>query len=46
MVIIVTFFKQAIEMEYKTPLDVLYLALAAFGISLALYFTHREYHGK
>ncbi|HHJ63646.1 MAG TPA: YqhA family protein [Aquifex aeolicus] len=46
MVIIVTFFKQAIEMEYKTPLDVLYLALAAFGISLALYFTHREYHGR
>ncbi len=46
MVIIVTFFKQALEMEYKTPLDVLYLSLGALGISLALYFTRKEYHEK
>ena len=41
MVLIVTFFKQAIDMEYKTPLDILYLSAGALGIALALYFTHR-----
>ncbi len=45
MVLIVVFFKKAIEMEYKSPLDLLYLSLGALGISLALYFTHKEYHG-
>ncbi|WP_457601675.1 YqhA family protein [Hydrogenivirga sp.] len=44
MVIIVVFFKQAIEMEYETPLDILYLGLGALGIALALYFTHKEAH--
>ena len=44
MVLIVTFFKQAIDMEYKTPLDILYLSAGAFGIALALYFTHKEAH--
>jgi len=44
MVLIVTFFKQAIDMEYNTPLDVLYLSIGALGISLALYFTHKESH--
>ncbi len=42
MVIIVTFFKQAIEIDYKTPLDILHLSVGAFGIALALYFTHKE----
>ncbi|RLJ71053.1 putative membrane protein YqhA [Hydrogenivirga caldilitoris] len=44
MVLIVTFFKQAVEMKYKTPLDVLYLSVGALGIALALYFTHKESH--
>ena len=44
MVIIVTFFKQAMEIDYETPLDILYLGAGAFGIALALYFTHKEDH--
>ncbi len=44
MVIIVVFFKQSIEMEYKNPLDLLYLGLGSLGIALALYFTHKEAH--
>jgi len=39
MVLIVVFFKQALEMTYTSPLDLLYLSLGALGISLALYFT-------
>ncbi len=42
MVLIVTFFKKALEMSYRTPLDLLYLSLGALGIALALYFTHRD----
>ncbi len=42
MVLIVTFFKKALELSYKTPLDLLYLSLGALGIALALYFTHRD----
>ena len=44
MVIIVTFFKQTLEMEYKEPIDILYLGAGALGIALALYFTHKEHH--
>ncbi len=46
MVLIVTFFKEALEMEYKTPLDILFLSAGALGISLALYFTRKEYYEK
>jgi len=42
MVLIVVFFKQAINMDYRTPLDILYLSAGAFGIALALYFTHKD----
>ncbi|MDQ7082816.1 MAG: YqhA family protein [Aquificota bacterium] len=42
MVLIVTFFKKALELNYETPLDLLYLSLGALGIALALYFTHRD----
>jgi uncharacterized membrane protein YqhA len=42
MVLIVTFFKKALDMTYKTPLDLLYLSLGALGIALALYFTHKD----
>ncbi len=44
MVLIVTFFKYATEIEYKTPLDIVYLSIGALGIALALYFTHKESH--
>ena len=46
MVIIVTFFKQTLEMEYREPLDILYLGAGALGIALALYFTHKEHTGN
>lgn len=44
MVLIVTFLKEATDMDYETPLDLLYLSAGAFGIALALYFTHKEAH--
>ncbi len=44
MVLIVTFFKRAIDMDYKTPLEILYLSAGALGIALALYFSHKEFH--
>ena len=46
MVIIVTFFKQTLDMEYKEPLDILYLGAGALGIALALYFTHKEHNAN
>ena len=44
MVLIVTFFKEATDMEYNEPVDILFLSLGALGIALALYFTHKEAH--
>lgn len=40
MVLIVTFFQESLSFSYHTVLDLLYLALAIFLISLAVYFTH------
>jgi len=42
MVLIVAFFKQALHMEYTSPLDALYIAVGVLLVSLALYFTHKE----
>ena len=42
MVIIVIFFKNALNMEYKTSMDLLFLSLGAMGISLALLFTKKD----
>jgi len=42
MVLIVIFFKNALNMEYKVPLDLLYLSAGAVGISLALFLTKRK----
>ncbi len=44
MVLIVTFFQESMNFAYKSVLDLLYLALAIFLISLAVYFTHK--HGR
>ncbi len=46
MVLIVVFFKHAVDMEYKEPLDLLFLSLGSMGIALALYFTHKNHHEK
>ena len=42
MVLIVAFFKQALHMQYSSPLDVIYIAIGVLLISLALYFTHKR----
>jgi uncharacterized protein (TIGR00645 family) len=44
MVLIVSFFKQALHLQYKTPMDTLYIALGVLLIALALYFTHKGNH--
>jgi len=41
MVLIVSFFKQVLHLEYKNPLETLYIALGVLLIALALYFTHK-----
>ncbi len=42
MVLIVIFFKTALNMKYSTPIDLLYLSAGAVGISLALFFTKKK----
>lgn len=42
MVLIVSFFKQVLHLEFKNPLETLYIALGVLMISLALYFTHKR----
>ena len=47
MILIVTLFEQALQMDMKTPLDLLYLGGSIALIGLALYFTHAaESHGE
>ncbi|MGE5027399.1 MAG: YqhA family protein [Betaproteobacteria bacterium] len=47
MILIVTLFEQALKMDMKTPLDLLYLGGSIALIGLALYFTHAaEVHGE
>jgi uncharacterized membrane protein YqhA len=47
MILIVTLFEQALKMDMKTPLDLLYLGGSIALIGLALYFTHAaEAHGE
>ncbi len=42
MVLIVTFFKYALDMKFETMLDLLYLAIGILLIALALYFQHKD----
>lgn len=44
MILIVTLFKEGLRMEYKTPLDLLYLGGSILLIALALHFTHAADH--
>ena len=41
MVLIVSFFKRVINMEYNTPLEMLYFALSIFALAIGLYFLHK-----
>jgi len=43
MVLIVSFFKKVIHMEFGTPLDMLYLAGSIFALALSLYFMHKAH---
>ncbi len=42
MVLIVTFFKHALNIKYENVLNILYLGAGILLIALALYFTHKE----
>ncbi len=42
MVLIVSFFKRVINMEYHGPLEMLYLSLSILALGLALYFMHKS----
>jgi len=46
MVLIVIFFKQVIHMEFKTPLDMLYLGGGIFALALSLYYMHKAHEGE
>lgn len=41
MVLVVSFFKRVIHMEYNTPLDMLFFALSIFALAVSLYFLHK-----
>jgi uncharacterized membrane protein YqhA len=42
IVLVVTFFEGVLVMEYRTPLDMMYLAISISVICLGLYFLHRK----
>ncbi|MRJ06773.1 MAG: hypothetical protein C6I01_04565 [Epsilonproteobacteria bacterium] len=44
MVLIVTFFKKVIHMDFNTPMDMFFLALSIFALALSLYFLHKGSH--
>ena len=44
MVLIVSFFKKVINMNFDTPLEMLYLAGSILALALALYFMHKGEH--
>jgi len=44
MVLIVSFFKKVINMDFNTPLEMLYLAGSILALALALYFMHKGEH--
>ena len=44
MILIVTFFKNVIHINYHEPLNILYLAAGILMVALALYFSHKQEH--
>ncbi len=44
MVLIVSFFKKVINMNFSTPLEMLYLAGSILALALALYYMHKGEH--
>ncbi len=46
MVLIVSFFQRVLSMEFKTPLEMLYLALSILALSAGLFFLHKFDNSK
>jgi uncharacterized membrane protein YqhA len=44
MVLIVSFFRQIIHMEFTTALEMLYVAISILGLAVSLYFLHKGHH--
>ena len=44
MILIVTFFKHVIRIDYNDPLNILYLAAGILMVALSLYFSHKQEH--
>ena len=44
MILIVTFFKHVIRIDYDEPLNILYLAAGILMVALSLYFSHKQEH--
>lgn len=44
MVLIVSFFQGVLSIDFKTPLEMLYLAVSIFVLSIGLYFLHKNDH--
>jgi len=44
MVLIVSFFKKVMHMDFDTPLEMLYLAGSILALALALYYMHKGEH--
>ncbi len=44
MVLIVSFFKKVMHMDFNTPLEMLYLAGSIFLLAVALYYMHKGEH--
>ena len=42
MVLIVSFFKQVLHLQFKNPFETVYIAVGVLMIALALYFTHKK----
>jgi uncharacterized membrane protein YqhA len=42
MVLVVSFFQRVLGMDYKTPLEMLYLAVSIFALSFGLYYLHKH----
>ncbi|AVB75669.1 putative membrane protein YqhA [Methanococcus maripaludis] len=42
MVLVVSFFQRVLSMHFETSLDMIYMAISIFAISLGVYFMHKQ----
>ena len=43
MVLVVSFFKRVLGMEFNTPMEMMYFAISIFAISFGVYFMHKAH---